>query len=169
MVSTECFPEYCCKPILVLGCGNILMGDDGFGPAVSEYLLKCDALPDKVCVLAAGTSSRELLFNIALSGKRPEIIIIIDAMECSKEPGAVVELSLDDIPENKTDDFSFHQVPTSNLLRELRDLCNVEVILIVLQPFYIPEEVNPGLSPAAKNAVKKAADHVFSIICRENN
>ena len=26
------------KPILILGCGNILFGDDGFGPAVIEHL-----------------------------------------------------------------------------------------------------------------------------------
>lgn len=26
------------KSVLVLGCGNILFGDDGFGPAVVEHL-----------------------------------------------------------------------------------------------------------------------------------
>ncbi|MBM4249706.1 MAG: hydrogenase maturation protease [Euryarchaeota archaeon] len=32
-------PDYCTAGVLVLGCGNPLMGDDGFGPAVAELLL----------------------------------------------------------------------------------------------------------------------------------
>ncbi|MGQ9582191.1 MAG: hydrogenase maturation protease [Thermoplasmatota archaeon] len=32
-------PEYCTARVLVLGCGNPLVGDDGFGPAVAERLL----------------------------------------------------------------------------------------------------------------------------------
>ena len=32
-------PEYCTARVLVLGCGNPLVGDDGFGPAVAELLL----------------------------------------------------------------------------------------------------------------------------------
>jgi coenzyme F420 hydrogenase subunit delta len=31
-------PEYRDKPIIIFGCGNILFGDDGFGPAVAEEL-----------------------------------------------------------------------------------------------------------------------------------
>ena len=32
--------KYCTKRILVMGAGNILFGDDGFGPAVVEELQK---------------------------------------------------------------------------------------------------------------------------------
>ncbi|MBT4483181.1 MAG: hypothetical protein HOC71_05835 [Candidatus Latescibacteria bacterium] len=47
-------------------------------------------------------------------------MIIVDAIECGEKPGSVVELYLDSIQENKIDDFSIHQVPTNNLLQELR-------------------------------------------------
>ena len=33
-------PQYCTAGVLVLGAGNPLVGDDGFGPAVAELLLK---------------------------------------------------------------------------------------------------------------------------------
>ena len=33
-------PDIPDKNILVFGCGNILFGDDGFGPRVAEELLK---------------------------------------------------------------------------------------------------------------------------------
>ena len=164
MTNSDYYPDYCSKPFLVLGCGNVLFGDDGFGPAVIEHILEKRKVPRDACFLNTGTSSREILFDISLSEKKPQKIIIVDAMECGNKPGTVVEVSLDSIPENKIDDFSIHQVPTSNLLRELRDFCGVEVILVALQPLNIPSEVNPGLSQAAQCAVIKAADHILAIL-----
>ena len=80
-------PEYYQKATLILGCGNILIGDDGFGPAVVDYLKEHCRVPDDVAVLDVGTGVRELLFNIILADKKPEKIIIIDAMDCNREPG----------------------------------------------------------------------------------
>ncbi|MGO9982050.1 MAG: hypothetical protein ACLPH5_22885 [Candidatus Sulfotelmatobacter sp.] len=31
-------PDFCRKPTVVLGVGNILFGDDGFGCAVVDYI-----------------------------------------------------------------------------------------------------------------------------------
>lgn len=42
----------------------------------------------------AGTSAREILFNITLSEKKPRKIIIVDAMDCGQRSGTVVSLSL---------------------------------------------------------------------------
>ena len=155
-------PEYCLKPVLVLGCGNVLFGDDGFGPSVIEYISRTENVPRGACLLDVGTAAREVLFDITLSDHKPRRIIVVDAMDSGKEPGTVMELDLGAIPENKSDDFSMHQVPTSNLLRELRDFCAVEVVLIVYQPAEISKEVNPGLSGIAKGALRQAAEMVLA-------
>jgi len=155
-------PEYCRKPVLVLGCGNILLGDDGFGPAVIGHISRRNNLPNHVCLLDVGTSARKILFDIILSSRKPARIIVVDAMDFGGTPGTLSRLDIDSIPENKTDDFSLHQVPTSNLLRELRDLCGVEVIVTVCQPADIPEEVKPGLSMPARSAVARAGEAVLS-------
>ncbi|MEE9150522.1 MAG: coenzyme F420 hydrogenase, partial [Thermoplasmata archaeon] len=63
-----------------------------------------------------------------------------------------------DLPENKIDDFSMHQMPTSNLLRELRDLCHVEVRILSCQVKNIPEEVEPGLSDTLKKKVPEICE-----------
>lgn len=44
-------PEFCAKRTLILGCGNILFGDDGFGPAVIEYLLSHYDIPDDLSLI----------------------------------------------------------------------------------------------------------------------
>ena len=47
--------EYDC---LVLGCGNPLIGDDGFGPAVIQQLEEAYAIPESVACIDVGTSVR---------------------------------------------------------------------------------------------------------------
>ncbi len=148
-------PEYRDKSVIIFGCGNILFGDDGFGPAVAEELQHNYDIPEHVCVINAGISVRELLFNITLDEQKPEKIIIVDAVNLGKSPGELFEIDLDELPENKIDDFSMHQMPTSNLLRELRDLCGVDVRILSCQIEKIPEEVEPGLSKTLKGKVKE--------------
>ena len=146
-------PDYLKKSTLVFGCGNILFGDDGFGPAVIEHYLDHFGEPEDTCIMDVGGSVRELLFDIAIGDQRPEKIIIIDAVDKGREPGEIFEIAVDGLPKNKTDDYSMHQVPTSNLLRELRDICNINVRVLVCQTEFIPDEVEPGLSETMRNAI----------------
>ena len=37
-IEEDAIPDFCSKPALILGCGNVLFGDDGFGCALAEYL-----------------------------------------------------------------------------------------------------------------------------------
>jgi coenzyme F420 hydrogenase subunit delta len=149
--------EWYDKSILILGCGNVLFGDDGFGPAVAQHLLDNFTIPSDVCVLNVGTSVRKILFDTMLSDRKPSKIVIVDAMDCQREPGDLFAIDIDSYPKIKLDDFSMHQLPTSNLLRELRDLCGVEVIVTACQVSNIPESVKPGLSNPVKAAVQRAA------------
>jgi coenzyme F420 hydrogenase subunit delta len=149
-------PDFCTKPVLILGCGNRLFGDDGFGPAVIDYLLVHYEIPDDVYVMDVGTSVRKLLFTITLSPERPRQIVIIDAIDKGKSPGEIFELSLDDVPVEKKDDFSLHQVPSSNLAKELRDV-GVDVRVMVCQVARIPKTVEPGLSEVLRKAVPEMA------------
>lgn len=150
-------PDWHDKSILILGCGNVLLGDDGFGPAVAQKLCANFAIPDAVCVLDAGSSVREILFDTILSEKKPSKIVIVDAMDCGRRPGELFWLDIDALPKIKLDDFSMHQIPTSNLLRELRDLCGIEVIVMACQVCDPANEVSPGLSAPLSKAVHEAA------------
>ena len=151
-------PEWYDKSVLILGCGNILIGDDGFGPAVAQRLRGNFTIPADVCVFDAGTSVREILFDTVLSEKKPSKIVIVDAMDCAREPGELFMLDIDSLPMIKIDDFSMHQIPTSNLLRELRDLCGIEIIIVACQVANTCNSVNPGLSTPVETAVKPAAE-----------
>ena len=152
------------KKVLVLGCGNILLSDDGFGPRVVEELLRSYPIPANVGVINAGTSVRNILFDITLSDKKPEKIIIIDAIDAGKLPGEIFELSIDEIPEIKIDDFSMHQLPTSNLLKELKYFCKVDVLILACQVENIPMEVSNDISRKLLAAIPKACERINDLI-----
>jgi coenzyme F420 hydrogenase subunit delta len=156
----EQLPVYCQKEILIAGCGNKLFGDDGFGPEVVEYLLSHYTIPDNVCLLDVGTGIRKILFTISLGGPRPRVIVIIDAVDKGRKPGEIFEITLDEVPLEKIDDFSMHQVPSSNLLKELQDCCAVRVRVMACQIKSIPETMQSGLSEPVKKAVPLMAQRL---------
>ena len=148
-------PEWYDKSILILGCGNILIGDDGFGPAVAQRLRNNFTIPTDICVFDVGTSVREILFDTILSEKKPSKIVIVDAMDCGRKPGELFRLDIGSLPRIKIDDFSMHQIPTSNLLRELRDICGIEIIIVVCYMAGECDSVGPGLSTPAERVWPK--------------
>lgn len=145
------------KPILIFGCGNVLFGDDGFGPQVIDYLQHHHTLPEHVLALDAGTSIRNLLFDLLLTPEKPSHIFIIDAVsQPDRPPGELFELPLHEVPDCKTNDFSLHQFPSVNLLQELRDTAFVDVRVLAVQAKTIPPRVQPGLSAEVEAAVPEA-------------
>ena len=156
----EQLPIYCRKEILIAGCGNKLFGDDGFGPEVADFLNGHYSIPENVCLLDVGTSIRTILFTLSLSEPRPKVIVIIDAVDKGRKPGEVFEISLEEIPEVKIDDFSMHQVPSSNLLKELQDFCSVKVRVMACQIKFIPESMEGGLSEPVQKAVPLMAQRI---------
>jgi coenzyme F420 hydrogenase subunit delta len=153
------------KRVLIFGCGNILFGDDGFGPAVVSRLNEKYQLPGDVLALDMGTSIRDTLFDLALSETKPQKLIIVDAVEYpDRKPGEVFEIPVEGIPEKKTADFSLHQFPTVNILQEIKDHTGVEVKVIVGRIQEIPEEVKPGLSKTMEAAVAEACERILKEI-----
>ncbi len=151
-------PDFCRKPTLVLGVGNVLFGDDGFGCAVVDYVESHYRVPEDVCLLDVGTGVRKLLFTLCLSPARPQRLLILDAFDAGRSVGEIFEIDPADIPPVKLDDFSLHQLPTSNLLRELQESCGLEVGVLACQTGPLPEEISQGLSQAISGAVPQAAE-----------
>jgi coenzyme F420 hydrogenase subunit delta len=151
------------KRVLIFGCGNILFGDDGFGPVVIKNLKEHYQLPEDVLALDVGTSIRDILFDLILSDKKPAKIFIIDAVDyLDREPGEIFEIPVEGIPEKKTSDFSLHQFPTVNMLQELKDHSPIDVKILVGQVESIPDEVTPGLSPSMGDAVEALCQRLMT-------
>jgi coenzyme F420 hydrogenase subunit delta len=154
--------EYEC---LVLGCGNPLIGDDGFGPAVIQHLEKHYFLPDSVAAIDCGTSIRDILFDVLLSSQKPRKMIIVDVTDSpGLAPGEIREIDIDQIRPEKISDFSLHQFPTTNMLKEIKEETPVDVRVLVVQVSDMPDEVKPGLSKPLQTAIRPMCERVLSEI-----
>jgi len=151
-------PEYAKKRVLILGCGNVLFGDDGFGPATVEYMQKNCVVPSDMHVMDVGTGASRILFTLAVTEEKPEKIIILDAVDLKRKPGEVFEIAIEDLPESKVRDLTFHLFPTTTLLKELQDKRSIDIIILACQVEKMPELVDLGLSETVKKSVSKAAE-----------
>lgn len=152
-------------PVLIFGCGNTLLGDDGFGPGVIEHLLQDYVLPDYVFAVDVGTGVRNVLLDLLLMPEKPRKIFIVDAViQANRKAGELFEIELEQIPLYQNAAFSLHRFPSVNLLTELRDAAGVEVRILAVQAKHIPAEVSPGLSAEVDASLRGAClwllDHV---------
>jgi hydrogenase maturation protease len=70
--------------LLVLGIGNILLGDDGLGVRLIERLRE-QALPATVCFVDGGTLSFSLLEHLETA----DAMLVADAAELGMAPGSI--------------------------------------------------------------------------------
>ena len=159
-LNIDTLPSFCRARVLILGVGNVLFGNDGFGPEVIDFLTRKYAIPDDIYVIDVGTGARKVLFTISLSETRPQEIVVVDAVDWGQEIGSVTEIPVQSLPITKVDDFSLHQVPTSNMLRELQDDCGVKVTVIVCDVGPIPQVIEPGLSQNIQKSVIQPCRHM---------
>ncbi len=139
--------------VLVAGVGNVLRGDDGFGPAVAELLT---ALPEGAEVIETGTGGIALLqeLMVGCSG-----LIVIDAVERGAEPGTLFFIE----PEVERGEH----VPDIHLANPARVLSMAKtmgvlpdrVVIIGCQPLDT-EELCQGLSPPVQRALAIAVHKI---------
>lgn len=110
----------------------------------------------------AGTSVRDILFDLLLSEKRPRKLIIVDAFDRpGVPPGEIREIDIDQIGREKISDYSLHQFPTTNMLKELKEHTAIEIRVLVVQVTSLPDEVRVGLSDAVKAAIPQMCARIL--------
>lgn len=110
------------KSILILGVGNILLGDEGVGIRVVEKIKNEYHLPDNVEVMDGGTLGLKLIPY--LEGR--EALFIIDAIDRGGRPGEIFRIEAEEID----DVYNSHKLSTHQIgLREVLALSRLQRIL----------------------------------------
>jgi hydrogenase maturation protease len=141
------------KRLLVAGVGNVLRGDDGFGPAVTELL---GHLPDGVDVIETGIGGIALLQEI-MAGC--DGLVLIDAVDRGAPPGTVFVL----VPDVRD---AVH-VPDIHLANPDRVLSMAKtigvlpdrVVIVGCQPLEV-DELGEGLSAPVQRALATAVRRI---------
>ena len=116
---------------LVIGVGSPLMGDDGLGLRALEELRDGYDFEPEVEFLDGGTWGMNLLPFIEEARR----VLILDAINADKSPGAVVELEGDAIPRFFSTKLSPHQIDLREVLAlaELRGTLPA-IVALGIQP-----------------------------------
>jgi hydrogenase maturation protease len=83
-------PEPC--DLLVIGCGNILRGDDAVGPVLVRHLFE-RGVPDGVRLVDGGTAGMDVAFGMRGASR----VVIVDAASTGAEPGTVYRVPAEEL------------------------------------------------------------------------
>jgi len=143
-------------PLLVLGLGNTLCGDDGVGVAAVTYLSRHYEVPPGVAVVDGGTLGLALLPWVEDAAR----VILVDAVGADEPPGSLIRLEGDDVGPAVAHRLSPHQVGVADLLdgARWRGRYPDEVILLGLVPQSL--ELSTDLSPPVAANLLRLVDQV---------
>jgi len=147
------------KPVLAIGLGNPLMGDDGIGCAVAERLAVDPGLPNWVEVICGGS---DLLRHAGrIDGRRG--VVVIDAIQDSSAPGSVLALDnacfrLEDVQEH------VHHLSAVQAVRLLNLVTRVPVTLLAITVQSV--SVGSGLSAVMEAKMAAIRDRVLEELAK---
>jgi len=149
--------------VLILGVGNLLLKDDGFGVHLIKDLLGT-SFPENIQLLEAGTVSHQLitLFH------EIDYLIVIDTVEAGDTPGSVFRFSLDDMNFPSEQKVSLHQISLVDVLQmaELRG-AKPKTVIIGVQPKDI-SSWGLELSEEVKAAMPRVKELIFEELKKIN-
>jgi len=148
--------------VLVLGIGNVLWADEGFGVRAVEALNDAYEVPPGVALLDGGTQGLNLLEPV-ITARR---VLVFDAIDFGLPPGALRVLRDREVPAWGGSKMSLHQQSFHELLAiaDLKGRFPPVLTLVGVQPERLAdfggslsESVRAQLAPAVAAAVAELA------------
>jgi hydrogenase maturation protease len=144
---------------VIVGCvGNVLRGDDGFGPAVAGRLTD---LPEGAEVVETGIGGIALLQEL-LAGC--DGLVLIDAVDRAAEPGTVFLIDPEVLDGEHVADVHLANPERVLTMAKSMDVLPKRLLIVGCQPTNV-DELEQGLSPAVEKAVAIAAARVEEVVC----
>src|SRR3990167_5127309 len=114
--------------IAVLGVGNILLKDEGFGVRVVNYIREKNLVPEGVDIIDGGTGGMRLIPIIM----NTDCLVVIDAVKGNGIPGDIYRFTTKDIPLKIRQKTSLHELSLQEVfsLLNLLEGKNPETIII---------------------------------------
>ena len=146
-------PAVPAPPVLVLGIGNLLWADEGFGVRAVELLHQRWLLPGYVSVVDGGTQGLYLLDQVCGA----EQVLVLDAIDYKLPPGTLRVLRDAEVPVYSDAVMSLHQASFMELLSlaRLRGRFPARITLIGVQPDVL-DDLGGSLSPLVRARLDEA-------------
>ncbi|MGM9427408.1 HyaD/HybD family hydrogenase maturation endopeptidase [Hydrogenophaga sp. MI9] len=154
--ETACHPDGDTLPqhIVVLGIGNLLWADEGFGVRCIEALQRRYEFADHVSLIDGGTQGLYLIQHV----QEADALLIFDAIDYGLEPGTLKQVRDDAVPRFMgAKKMSLHQTGFQEVLSlaQLTEKYPRRVLLVGCQPQEL-EDYGGSLRPVVKAAMEEA-------------
>jgi len=147
--------------ISVVGIGNVLLGDDGFGPLAVEMFRCRYECGRNVEILDLGTPGLELgpyLYDA-------DLVVIVDAVHAEQKPGTLCIYCEADLLSRRAQlRLNAHDPGVQESLAQLRLAGHAPSELIIIG--VVPESctLGEGFSPSVLSTSSKAADNIARLL-----
>lgn len=141
---------------VLLGIGNVLWADEGFGPRVIARLHAVGGLPEDVALVDGGTQGLYLLPLVQDATR----LIVFDAVDFGQPPGSMVVLRDGEIPAFFGQrPLSLHQTGFTDVLAaaELTG-CRPQAITLIGVQYANIDTWGGGLSPVVLDVIDRAIE-----------
>jgi hydrogenase maturation protease len=148
--------------VLVLGIGNLLWADEGFGVRAVEALHQRYEMPDAVTLLDGGTQGLNLLAPVCAADR----VIVFDTIDFGLPPGTLRVFRDRDVPVWSGTSMSLHQATFQELLSlaQLQGRFPQRITLIGVQPDVL-EDLGGSLSPLVRARLDEAVALALAELC----
>ena len=145
------------KKIVVVGIGNLLLGDEGFGIRVVEELRKLK-LPENVEVHDGGTLGLQILNFL----DNADFAIIVDVVKAKGKPGQLFVFEINDAKSKPM--LSMHDLDLVKAVEIGKFAYNLpkKIVVVGVEPEKIEESLE--LSEEVRKAIPKAVSKVLELI-----
>ena len=144
------------KQVLLLGIGNVLWADEGFGVRCIEEINRQYSFPDNVLLMDGGTQGIYLVQHVQAC----DILVVFDAIDYDLKGGEMKLIEDEDVPNFMgAKKMSLHQTGFQEVLSTSRLLGDYpeKILLIGVQPVEL-EDFGGSLRPAVKAQIQPAID-----------
>lgn len=144
--------------VTILGVGNVILRDEGFGVRVVEYLDSHYDFPENVQLVDGGTLGIELTQYVTGTKK----LLVIDSIDGGEKPGTVFRFHNDAIMEHFQEKISAHEVGIQDVLALLTVTGHKipDVVVIGAQPYDL--EAGVGLSDGMMQLFPQIVDQALT-------
>jgi hydrogenase maturation protease len=142
--------------VLILGIGNVLWADEGFGVRCVEVLASKFSFGPNVRLLDGGTQGLYLLPFL----EEADILVVFDAVDYGLEPGTLKVVENDEVPRFMgAKKMSLHQTGFQDVIAtaQLMGYCPETLLLIGCQPEEL-EDYGGGLRDIVAAQIEPAID-----------
>ncbi len=142
--------------ILLLGIGNVLWADEGFGVRVIEHLQKNYRFPEQVQVMDGGTQGVYLVEHVQAA----DVLVVFDAVDYGLPEGTLKCIENEEVPKFLgAKKMSLHQTGFQEVLAmaEMLGQYPEHLLLIGVQPVEL-DDYGGSLRPQVKAQIQPAID-----------